>query len=81
MTDQPPINKDDEWGAVFDSPFTHVVEDLARYYFFNYWCATGEFPPAMGVHERIMETAWYHGPSPRLVWIVKLCHKFSQEVH
>ena len=53
------FNDDDEkWQPTYDSPFTTLPYDLMHFYFFNYWCETGEFPPIEGLHERYHKTQW-----------------------
>lgn len=81
------MEEENEWRMWTDSPFTSVIEDLARFYFFNYWCSEGKFPPVGGVHDRIHRTDWFAAgledkrwkcPGPEAV--DRLCKRYREEI-
>jgi hypothetical protein len=79
-----PWQKENEWGVMFDSPFSTIVEDLARFYFFNFWCSQGEFPPPGGVHHAIMTTDWFMASphkKPSIELVNRICERFKGEVN
>jgi hypothetical protein len=69
--------------ADFNSPFSLPTEDLARFYFFNYWCRTGKFAMYEAIHDRIHETSWVrknHVRCPGKERIAELCYQFRQQI-
>lgn len=79
---------DDEEGSSFkdcnfSNPFTLAAEDLGRFYFFNYWCEVGKFPPVGEWHDRIHETSWFMAQGhkcPGKERMAELHFKFRQEI-
>lgn len=65
------------------NPYSSCAEDLTRFYFFNYWNNTGEFPPKGGVHDRVHSTDWFQlgqHDCPGVKKINQLCKQLEKEI-
>ena len=77
--DDLPIKKGDEWGVVFESPFTTTVEDIIKVYSFEEWRTKGRVPSAYMIHRRLHKSG--HGRMcPGRLHVARLCNQFKREI-